>query len=90
MTFFKSFSKNNSCKSANKFATPHFCAENTEKSNMVDFCADTAVAVSVLFFVIICLALISPGFLIVSVIAMVINSCFKNISVQNAALPIGQ
>ncbi len=88
MAFFKSSSKNNSCKGANKFATPHFCAKNSNESNMVNFCADTAMAVSVLFFVIICIALNLPGFLIIS--AIIINIIIKNNLWQNTALPLGQ
>ena len=78
---------------ANKFATPHFCAKNSDKFNMVNFCADTAMAVSVLFFVIICLARILPGFLIISaIIIYIIISIIiiKNNLWQNTALSLAR
>ena len=82
MTLFNG-SKNNSCKGAKKFAASFFCAKNTNKF-MVNFCADTAIAVSVLLFVIICHALVIPVFLIIS--SMIINIIIKNNLWQNTAL----
>ena len=88
MTFFKNASKNSCSESANNFATPVSCAKNTEESNMVNFCADTVMAVSVLFFVIICNALNNVGFLIIS--AIIISIIIKNNLWQSTALFSGQ
>jgi len=90
MTFFKNASKNSYSEGANKFATPVSCAKNTTESTMVNFCADTAAAVSVLFFVIICIALNLFGFLIISVVAIMLCIIIKNSFWQNTALSFGQ
>ena len=89
MTFFKGTSKNSSDKSANTFATPSFCAKNSTKFNMAAFCSDTAVAVSVLLFVIICIARIIYDFLIICGVAIIINIIIKNKIGQNAAVSYG-
>lgn len=69
MLFFKNNSENTFCKGAKDFAASFSYAKNakreSEKFNNVAFKSGTALAVSVLFFLIICPNIIMSAFLII-------------------------